>query len=102
MATSLLGIRPGGPVISPVLSVPGGKARVEQLADLERPLAGEAAARHEVGDRPEVPVLSAGQAPVEHRGRGVADVLEAMHRVAGYEDHGAGTRDGGLAADRER
>jgi hypothetical protein len=45
-----------------------GEVRVERLADLHHLLAGEAAAGGEVGDRFEVAVLSARQAPVERIG----------------------------------
>src|SRR2546428_10183829 len=70
-------------------SVRGREVRVELLAYLHRLFAGEAVAGGEVGDRFEVVLLSTRQAPVEPARRRVADVLEAVHHVAGDEDGSA-------------
>src|SRR5215510_8239009 len=71
-------------------SVRGGEIRVELIAYLHHPLAAEAVARGELGDRFEVVILSARQAPVEHARRRVAYVLETMHHVTRDEYDSAG------------
>src|SRR5262245_59117300 len=70
-------------------SVLSGEVRVELLADLHHPLAGEAVVSREFGDRFEVMILSARQAPVEHAPGCVAYVLETMHHVARDENNSA-------------
>src|SRR5258708_14251817 len=76
------------------------EVRVELPADLQGLLAGEAAVRRKLGDRLEVMVLSARQAPVEHARLCVADILEAVHRIARDEDDRAGA--GGRRPDADR
>src|SRR5215471_14899323 len=72
---------------------------IERLADLHHRLASETAAGGKFGDRFEVMVLPTRQAPAQHASGDAADVLEAVHDVARYEDNAAGTRFDGLIAD---
>src|SRR5262249_26138511 len=82
-------------------SVRGGEIRVDLLAYLHHPLAAEAVARGELGDRFEVVILSARQAPVEHTRRRVANVLERMDHVARDEYNGASACRIRFATDRQ-
>src|SRR5262249_10625348 len=75
----------------------GREVRVELFADRHHPLACEAVAGGEIGDRFEVVVLSTGQTPVEQARRRVADVLETVHDVARDEHDGPATARPGLA-----
>src|SRR5262249_15957243 len=84
--------------LPPRTSLSGREVRVQPLAYLHHLLAGEAAAGGEIGDRLEVVILSSRQAPVEHARRRVADILEAVHHVAGDKDESSGADYRGLAA----
>src|SRR5262245_3919465 len=80
-------------------SGPDREAGIERPADLHHLLAVESATGGELGDRFEVMILPARQAPSQHASRDAADVLEAVHDIARDEDDAGGAGLGGLIAD---